>query len=111
LIRPFDIPIGRYGKALNGFWQSILKNEPTIFGGCRTRKRGGKLMDRAHHHGSLRNKKAIKNYPEVYIDQDADFDSIKIGPGVESRSYVKDGIVVCEDQKGHVIEIQLLNLK
>ena len=68
-------------------------------------------MDRTHHHGSVRNKKDVNTYPEVYIDKDADFASIKIAPGVESRSYVKDGVVVCEDQKGHIIEIQLLNLK
>ena len=45
------------------------------------------------------------------MDKNADFASIKIAPGVESRSYVKDGVVVCEDQKGHIIEVQLLNLK
>jgi hypothetical protein len=67
-------------------------------------------MGRANHHGSVRNKKDLSVYPEVYIDKDADFASIKIAPGVESRSYVKDGIVVCEDLKGHIIEIQLLNL-
>ena len=68
-------------------------------------------MDRTHHHGSVRAKKGLNAYPDVYIDRDADFASIKIAPGVESRSYVKDGIVVCEDQKGRIIEIQLLNLK
>ena len=68
-------------------------------------------MDRTHHHGSIRNKKGVKVHPEVYIDKDADFASIKIAPGVESRSYVKDGVVVCEDQKGHIIEVQFLNLK
>ena len=68
-------------------------------------------MDRAHHHGSFRSKKVIKKYPEVYIDKDADFASIKLAPGIEKRSYVKDGMVVCEDQKGRIIEIQLLNLK
>ena len=68
-------------------------------------------MDRTHPHGSLRSKKKLTEYPEVFIDKDADFASIKIAPGVESHSYVKDGIVVCEDQKGHILEIQLLNLK
>jgi uncharacterized protein YuzE len=53
----------------------------------------------------------VNEYPEVYIDKDSDFASIKIAPGIESRSYVKDGVVVCEDQKGRIIEIQLLNLK
>ena len=68
-------------------------------------------MDRSHYHGSFRTKKTVKEFPEVYVDKDADFASIKIAPGVESRSYIKDGIVVCEDQKGRIIEIQLLNLK
>ena len=68
-------------------------------------------MDRAYYHGSFRNKKVVNEYPEVYIDKDADFASIKIAPGVESRSYVKDGFVVCEDLEGRIIEIQLLNLK
>ena len=68
-------------------------------------------MDRSHSHGAFRNKKALSAYPEVHIDKDADFASIKIAPGVESRSYVKDGVVVCEDQKGRIIEIQFLNLK
>ena len=67
-------------------------------------------MGRAYHHGSFRNKK-VNEYPEVYIDKDADFASIKIAPGVESRSYVKDGIIICEDQKGRILEIQLLNLR
>jgi hypothetical protein len=68
-------------------------------------------MGRSHPHGSVRNKKSVNEYPEVYIDKAADFASIKIAPGIESRSYVKDGIVICEDQKGRVLEIQLLNLK
>lgn len=68
-------------------------------------------MDRAYHHGSLRNKKSVNAFPEVYIDKGADFASIKIAPGVENRSYVKDGVVVCEDAKGRIIEIQLLNLQ
>jgi uncharacterized protein YuzE len=59
----------------------------------------------------VRHRRSVKQFPEVYIDKDADFASIKIAPGIESRSYVKDGIVVCEDAKGRIIEIQLLNLK
>ena len=68
-------------------------------------------MGRSHRHGSFRSKKGVSQYPEVYIDKEADFASIKIAPGVEDRSYVKGGFVVCEDQKGRIIEIQLLNLK
>jgi len=46
----------------------------------------------------------------VFVDADADFASIKIAPGVEARSYEKNGFVFCEDESGNVIEIQLLNL-
>ena len=59
-------------------------------------------MDRAHPHGSLRNKKDLKKFPAIYIDKDADFASIKLAHGIESRSYLKKGIVVCEDQKGRI---------
>ena len=72
---------------------------------------GKLLQQKLNRPSKIRNKKAVGQYPEVYIDKDADFASIKIAPGIESRSYVKDGIVVCEDQKGHILEIQLLNLK
>lgn len=68
-------------------------------------------MDRTHHHGAFRHKKTVNAYPEVFIDKSTDFASIKIAPGVENRSYVKDGIVVCEDAKGRIIELQILNLK
>ena len=66
-------------------------------------------MDRAHHSGSFR-KKNVSGFPEIHIDREADFASIKIAPGVETRSYLKNGIVICEDRGGRVIEIQLLNL-
>jgi hypothetical protein len=91
--------------------KTLCRTKRQLIGGGRSSERGGKFMDRAHHHGSLRNKKSLNQYPEVYIDKDADFASIKIAPGVESRSYLKDGFVVCEDQKGHILEIQLLNLR
>ena len=67
-------------------------------------------MGRSHHPGSLRGKKNVNEYPEIFIDKEADFASIKIASGVERRSYVKDGFVVCEDRRGNIIEIQLLNL-
>jgi hypothetical protein len=53
-------------------------------------------------------KKSFK--PEVYIDTDSDFASIKIAPGIEARSYIQDGFVFCEDKNGKVIEVQVLNL-
>ena len=67
-------------------------------------------MDRAYHHGAFRSKKSVGQYPLIYIDKDADFASVKIAPGVESRSYVKDGFVFCENQDGQIIEIQILNI-
>jgi len=67
-------------------------------------------MDRSHRHGSLRNHK-VGGYTKIHVDQSSDFASIKVAPGIESRSYVKNGVVVCEDSNGRVIEIQLLNLK
>ena len=65
-----------------------------------------------HRHGSVRRKTVKKqDFPQTFLDRDADFASIKISPGVEARSYLKDGFVFCEDAKGRVIEIQILNLK
>jgi len=29
---------------------------------------------------------------------------------VEKKSYIKDGMIFCEDAKGRIIEIQILNL-
>ena len=49
-------------------------------------------------------------YPQVHVDIESDFASIKIAPGVEAKSYARDGFVFCEDKKGKVIEIQVLNL-
>lgn len=68
-------------------------------------------MGRRHGHGTIR-RKGVKSsaYPQVYVDKDADFASIKLAPGVESKSYARDGFVFCEDARGRVIEIQVLNL-
>jgi hypothetical protein len=54
--------------------------------------------------------KRKKLTPEIFIDYSADFASIKLAPGVESRSYLKDGFLFCEDKNGKIIEIQVLNL-
>jgi hypothetical protein len=51
-----------------------------------------------------------KAFPQIFVDADSDFASVKIAPGIEARSYEKDGFVFCEDARGNVIEIQLLNL-
>lgn len=68
-------------------------------------------MGRPHRNGSVRRKVNSKaEFPMVHVDQQADFASIKLAPGVEAKSYAKDGFVFCEDKKGRVIEIQVLNL-
>ena len=69
-------------------------------------------MGRLNRHGPVRRQKVKPNaFPQVFVDPDADFASIKIAPGVEARSYEKAGFVFCEDESGAVIEIQLLNLR
>jgi hypothetical protein len=68
-------------------------------------------MARTHSNGQVR--KAVvkaKSYPEVIVDVDADFAAIKLAPGIEAKSFVKDGFVFCEDRRGRVIEVQVLNL-
>ncbi|MGE4233982.1 MAG: hypothetical protein AB7F43_11690 [Bacteriovoracia bacterium] len=67
-------------------------------------------MGRNNRNGSVQKKRLKKQFPEVIVDQLADFASIKLAPGVEAKSYLKDGFIFCEDKKGHIIEIQVLNL-
>ena len=73
-------------------------------------------MARPKRDGQLRKKITRTNItkkrsePEIFIDKDSDFASIKISQGIEARSYEKDGIVFNEDSKGNIIEIQILNL-
>jgi hypothetical protein len=78
-------------------------------------------MDRAHSNDKFSGKVKIKpkkpskqaksqEFPVVSIDQDADFASIKLAPGIEAKSYLKDGVLFSEDAKGRVIELQILNV-
>ena len=70
-------------------------------------------MGRNHRtHQLSRKVKSKKNHfePQNYIDQDADFAAIKIAPGIEAKSYIKDGILFSENKSGKIIEIQVLNL-
>jgi len=78
-------------------------------------------MDRTHSHakfsGQMKMKakkpsreKKVPQFPVVSIDKDADFASIKLAPGIEARSYLKDGVLFSEDAKGRVIELQIVNL-
>ena len=65
----------------------------------------------ARHNDNDKISKEVKNkYPQIFIDADADFASIKIAPGIEAKSYNKNGFIFCEDKKGKIIEIQVLNL-
>lgn len=65
-------------------------------------------MGRHNGHGKL--SKKVEKFPQILVDKENDFASIKIAKGVESRSYEKDGFIFCEDKSGRVIEIQVLNL-
>ena len=67
-------------------------------------------MARHNSHGRLSKKVADNSYPKIFTDIDADFASIKIAPGIEKKSYVRDGFIFCENAKGEIIEIQILNL-
>ena len=78
-------------------------------------------MDRAHSHAKFsgpvkmkakkpNREKKTPQFPVVSIDKDADFASIKLAPGIEARSYLKDGVLFSEDAKGRVIELQIVNL-
>ena len=78
-------------------------------------------MDRAHSHDKFSGKVKIKpkksgqeaksqQFPVVSMDKDADFASITLAPGIEAKSYLKDGVLFSEDAKGRVIELQILNV-
>ena len=66
-------------------------------------------MARRNGHGKLSVKK-VKSGPEIYLDKENDFASIRLAKGIEAKSYEKDGFVFLEDSKGKIIEIQILNL-
>ncbi|HXH29439.1 MAG TPA: hypothetical protein VNJ01_01380 [Bacteriovoracaceae bacterium] len=63
-----------------------------------------------HHDNDKLRKKVNTKLPQVFVDKDADFASIKIAEGIEAKSYMKDGFVFSEDKKGNIIEVQILNL-
>jgi len=66
-------------------------------------------MARNHSNGKLSGKK-LKKKPEIFLDKDSDFASIRLADGIEAKSYERDGFVFLEDRKGKIIEIQILNL-
>ena len=55
-------------------------------------------------------KKSVKktSYPKIYQDKDNNYLSIKLKPGIESKSYLKKGILFLEDENGEVVEIQVM---
>ena len=67
-------------------------------------------MGHPQRSSSVRKKKVKTDFPQIYVDKDSDFAAIKLAPGVEARSYEKEGFIFCEDKSGKVIEIQVLNL-
>jgi len=67
-------------------------------------------MGRHHRYGSVRKNVKRVTFPRIYVDRESDYASIKLLPGVEARSYVKEGFAFCEDKKGRIIEVQILNL-
>lgn len=69
-------------------------------------------MGRHHSSRKLSDKKSMRkpSYPKVSIDREHDYLSVKLAPGIESKSYLKRGFLFSEDKNGRVIEIQLLNM-
>ena len=65
-------------------------------------------MANHHRHGELSGK--VDNYPKTYVDEENDFLSIKLKEGIEAKSYEQDGMIICENESGEVIEIQILNV-
>jgi hypothetical protein len=67
-------------------------------------------MGSHHSHGELRSRKSQKALPLVFVDKESDFLAIRVGEGIEARSFVRDGIVFSLDKNEKVIEVQILNL-
>ncbi len=68
-------------------------------------------MGRRNGHSQLSTKKVTKSgFPQIWVDKELDFASVKIAKGTEAKSYEKDGFIFCEDKSGRIIEIQVLNL-
>jgi hypothetical protein len=47
-------------------------------------------------------------YPKVYQDKENNYISIKLKEGIETHSYLKKGILFLENEKGEVIEVQVM---
>ena len=49
-------------------------------------------------------------FPMVSVDSGTGFAAIKLAPGIEAKSYLKDGVLFSEDANGRVIELQILDV-
>ena len=56
------------------------------------------------------NRNSNGKFPNVVIDKTNNFAAIKLKDGIESLSYLKDGVLFSEDSSGNIIEIQILDL-
>ncbi len=54
-------------------------------------------------------KKIIKKsaFPKIYKDKENGYVSIKLKAGIETKSYLKSGILFLENEEGEVIEVQV----
>ncbi len=54
-------------------------------------------------------KKTVKGstYPKVFKDKENGYISIKLKAGIETKSYLKSGILFLENEEGEVIEVQV----
>ncbi len=59
-------------------------------------------MDHSNSHGK---------FPHVVIDKENNFTSIKLKEGIETLSYIRDGVLFSEDSDGNIIEIQILSIE
>ena len=66
-------------------------------------------MGRNNNTDQLHSKK-LEKFPQVSLDHENDFASIKLAKGIEAKSFEKDGFLFSLDSKGKVIEVQILNL-
>lgn len=48
-----------------------------------------------------------ESYPKIYKDKENAYVSIKLKAGIETKSYMKSGILFLENDAGEVIEVQV----
>ncbi len=47
------------------------------------------------------------SFPRIYKDKEYGFVSIKLNAGIETKSYLKNGVLFFENENGDVIELQV----